>query len=158
MRRLVLVTSVHISVVPVAVRSHRLLLSSNSQLTNCQHCITLHSTIAARTTRNPFSHKPSIIIQDNPGKANSHIRSQLRRTQSGSIRVKHRGVANPIKKPKGKPNNGRSSLFRVPPKRPDDFPTALNRKRERLPRRRLHVREERRPSADFRGLLSVGER
>jgi hypothetical protein len=33
----VLVTSIHISVVPVAVRDHRLLFSSNSQLTNCHH-------------------------------------------------------------------------------------------------------------------------
>jgi hypothetical protein len=151
----VLVTSVHISVVPVAVRSHRLLLSSNSQLTNCQHCITLHSTIAARTTRTPSATSRQLLSKTAQERPSRTVEVNSERTRSVSIRIK---LAHPIKKPKGKPNNGRSSLFRVPPKRPDDFPTALDRKRERLPRGRLHVREERRPSADFRGLLSVGER
>ena len=101
---------------------------------------------------NPRSHfpQPPIIQSSRSNSKNLHLQKLIRTKTPTNSRTDRK------KEEKG--NNGLPRRFRVPPQRPEGLPTAPHRKRERLPRRRLLVREQRFLCADFRGLLPIGER
>ena len=101
---------------------------------------------------NPRSHfpQPPIIQSSRSNSKNLHLQKLIRTKTPTNSRTDRK------KEEKG--NNGLPRRFRVPPQRPEGLPTAPHRKRERLPRRRLLVREQGFLCADFRGLLPIGER